>query len=274
MAKLTLNTLSTLSGTSAVNQLNSNSDLIESAVENTLSRDGTAPNYMEADLDMNSNRITNLTSATTSSEPATYAQLQAATVETDIPLQTGNSGKVMVTDGNVLSWSDLSGLNYDQGDSNAVERTLLSKLQEFVSVKDFGATGNGTTDDTTAIQNAIDSLGTDGGYLWFPIGTYAVEELSISQQSNITIGGRGTLTPYGSHSGYLLNIYGSTTAVRNNVWREIVNIDSLTVDGDRQSKGVSIAFIDHSCIKGLHIRNTSGVALNIEHVRETNFLVL
>jgi len=39
--------------TSAVNTINANSALIETAIENTLSRDGTSPNSMNADIDLN-----------------------------------------------------------------------------------------------------------------------------------------------------------------------------------------------------------------------------
>lgn len=61
MAKLTLATVSNLLGnpTSAANTLNTNSDLIEAALENTLSRNGTTPNQMISDFDMNHNDILN-----------------------------------------------------------------------------------------------------------------------------------------------------------------------------------------------------------------------
>jgi hypothetical protein len=58
MAKVTLN--DTLSGYASITTLNENFAAIEAAFENTLSRDGTTPNHMEADLDMNSNDLLNV----------------------------------------------------------------------------------------------------------------------------------------------------------------------------------------------------------------------
>jgi hypothetical protein len=59
MSKLTLNDISGISS-SAITVINNNSAAIETAMENTLSLDGTSPNSMLSDLDMNSNSILNL----------------------------------------------------------------------------------------------------------------------------------------------------------------------------------------------------------------------
>jgi parallel beta-helix repeat protein len=58
--------------------------------------------------------------------------------------------------------------------TGSVGRTVHQKLQEYISVKDFGATGDGSTNDTVAIQAAIDAVGAAGGTLWFPPGTYMI----------------------------------------------------------------------------------------------------
>lgn len=61
MAKLSLTDLANLSNeNTVVAAINANNTSIETALENTLSRDGTSPNTMTAQLDMNSNRIINL----------------------------------------------------------------------------------------------------------------------------------------------------------------------------------------------------------------------
>lgn len=67
MSKVILNDIATLS--SAITNINANSAAIETAIENTLSRDGTSPNQMGADLDMNSNRIVNLLAPASATEP-------------------------------------------------------------------------------------------------------------------------------------------------------------------------------------------------------------
>lgn len=76
MAKLTLNDIP--SGFFSATAYNTNNGLIETALENTLSRDGTTPNTMGANLDMNSNRITNLPIPLNANEPARLVDVQDA----------------------------------------------------------------------------------------------------------------------------------------------------------------------------------------------------
>jgi hypothetical protein len=76
MAKLVLNNVdSLLNETTAEAAINGNSDLIEAAIENTLSRDGTPPNGMESNLDMNSHQIINLPAPATVNSPLRLQEL-------------------------------------------------------------------------------------------------------------------------------------------------------------------------------------------------------
>jgi hypothetical protein len=79
MAKLTLADVSNLVGnpTTAAVTINANSALTEAALENTVSRDGTSPNTMSGNLDMNSKRILNLPNAVADGEPLTLGQYSA-----------------------------------------------------------------------------------------------------------------------------------------------------------------------------------------------------
>jgi hypothetical protein len=85
-----------------------------------------------------------------------------------------------------------------QAGSGAVQRTVQSKLRDVVSVKDFGAVGDGMADDTAAIQAAVDYLrGTiRGGTLLLPAGTYRVTSINASNfgdlfDKNLRIVGEG-----------------------------------------------------------------------------------
>ena len=52
--------------------------------------------------------------------------------------------------------------------TGSVARTQHAKNADTVSVKDFGAVGDGSTDDTASIQAALDA----SDCIWFPLGTY------------------------------------------------------------------------------------------------------
>ena len=70
MPKITLNELASLTNeTTALSELNQNFETIQDAIDNLLSRDGTSPNSMDANLDMNSFRIQNLPEAVANTEP-------------------------------------------------------------------------------------------------------------------------------------------------------------------------------------------------------------
>ena len=58
--------------------------------------------------------------------------------------------------------------------NGSMARTQHSKNLDTISVKDFGATGDGITDDTAAIQYAFDAAHSAGRKLYFPAGVYQV----------------------------------------------------------------------------------------------------
>ena len=75
--------------------------------------------------------------------------------------------------------------------AGAIERVLADKLSDTISVKDFGAKGDGVTVDDAAIQMAVRALvASGGGTLYFPRGTYIIDT-PIIVESNIRLTGDG-----------------------------------------------------------------------------------
>jgi hypothetical protein len=74
-----------------------------------------------------------------------------------------------------------------------VYNSALADARSFTNVKAYGATGDGTTDDTAAVQAAVTAVGA-GGTVYFPKGTYSLSSAStkaISVTGNITLIGDG-----------------------------------------------------------------------------------
>lgn len=71
---------------------------------------------------------------------------------------------------------------YDPPFTGGVTTTVQDKLAQYISVKDFGAVGDGVADDTAAIQAALNT----GGFVYLPKGTYRT-----TATLDVTIDGTG-----------------------------------------------------------------------------------
>lgn len=86
--------------------------------------------------------------------------------------------------------SGSSVIGFTQSGAGAVARTVESKLQDVVNVKDFGAVGDGATEDADAFISAINSL-SNGGVVYVPPGEYIISS-TVSLLNDVTILGEGT----------------------------------------------------------------------------------
>lgn len=114
-----------------------------------------------------------------------------------------------------------------------LQNSLYAKLlvQDYVNVKQMGAKGDNETDDTQALQKAIDYVLKNTGTLFFPPSTYYV-----TSSLNIVKGGEARITICG---------VGATIATDQ-------NIDVLIVKGEEQGKRIS-----QIEIKDLYLTNTT-----------------
>ena len=75
-------------------------------------------------------------------------------------------------------------VTYTPAGTGAVARSAQNKFRDTVSVKDFGAVGDGTTDDSATIQLALNS---GASKITFPAGSYLINTRIQCAQSNIEV---------------------------------------------------------------------------------------
>lgn len=158
MAKLTI---STIAGSYAsVAALNAAFDAIEAAIENTLSRDGTSPNAMAADLDMDSNEIVNLGPPSTGSSAARLVDIQSASIVTEFPSQSGNADRIMKTDGTVPSWVEMEAHLGDLLSAAADKLPYFdsASTMALTDITSFARTFLAIADGTTFLQTCFSDL--------------------------------------------------------------------------------------------------------------------
>ena len=94
------------------------------------------------------------------------------------------------------------------------------------NITTYGATANDATDDTTAIQNAINAChSAGGGTLTVPSGTFLSGPLTFFSSMNLNLASGSTLKalPYGTYPG------SGTTSVSK--WLNFSNVTNVEVSG-------------------------------------------
>lgn len=135
-------------------------------------------------------------------------------------------------------------VGFSQTGTGAVGRTTQDKLRDTASVKDFGAKGDGTTDDTAAITAAIAAFPNQGSPNWkpwvlvFPPGRYLVSNtISIKNQQGSTVFGYGAEL-YGNFNGTVLQI-GDTSGVNDVLWAEFKGLTVTQANTGLSANGIS-----------------------------------
>jgi hypothetical protein len=179
------------------------------------------------------------------------------------------------------SWQALPSLSIGPviATGSTTARSVQDRFADVVNVKNFGAVGDGVTDDTSAIQAAINyaaslaNNSTGGAVVRIPSGSYKITNdgtLNINNNfvSSIGDGPQSTFLNFGTGTNDCIKIDGTASNIRNH------NIENLCVYAWNRTGGAAIKVRNtfnvqlsriqiEGCYNGFHIaEKTNGTILN------------
>lgn len=129
----------------------------------------------------------------------------------------------------------------------------------------YGAVGDGATDDTTAIQNAINAaVAAGGGIVYFPIGTYLVSAPLAITADNVRLVGAGWGAKLSAAAGFLGTTLISVQAPGGaGVFRYGIAIEELDLYGADESGvgGVQLTSTYHAYMRHVRVEHCPGIGV-------------
>ena len=166
-------------------------------------------------------------------------------------LALGTSGYHLSSDGTDAAWA-----GFTQAGTGAVTRAWLNKNRWLIDAEDYGATGDGSTDDAAKIQAAIDHVNSvGGGEVRFEAAEYALST-NLTQRSGVRLVGKGSgntilklktnaNTPVFKTLDYD-TLHGGATAAGPSDWGVI----GLTLDGNSTNQSAASGTLDGMSVYG------------------------
>lgn len=173
----------------------------------------------------------------------------------------------------VVSGVNANDVVYEPPFIGGMQTTVEAKLAQTVSVKDFGATGDGATDNVAAFQAAVDALAGTGGTLYVPGGEGGNQYLFKTQAgpSNPTVELPSNIHIVMDDDVYLLSEGGVASGV--NGYNQAGSTQRALFVNDNTSNGNVNISITGGNIKSVALSAISGsfIALqNVENVKVSN----
>lgn len=168
-----------------------------------------------------------------------------------IPLSLGTT--LSIANGTLNASTSVTGvINYIATASSSVPRTLTSKLGDIVSVKDFGAKGDGITNDTAAIQAAINAAGSYAS-IFFPTGTYLVTSGLTITNDRVVLYGTGKYSSRIEFEPTVSNtvLFTFRSAGGGIIWQDALRDIGIESEGNTLSK-TAVKIVDSS---GFYMHN-------------------
>jgi hypothetical protein len=183
-----------------------------------------------------------------------FVETSPTTITFITGLHVGASVKFTTATINSASYGDAFQISYTPPFTASVPTNVGDKLSELISITDFGATGDGVTDDTAAFTAAIAAL-TRGQTLYIPKGTYVVTStLTINKSINIV--GESKFDSIIYASGFatdetILDFTGTTSARIQDLRMENVSFWS----DNNLARGLSLSWVNKSSFSNLYFYN-------------------